>query len=380
MKKVFPILAISIFSSMLGVGIIAPLLPLYAESLGASGIWLGVIFAAFSISRALLMPIVGHISDRKGRRIFICLGLFVYAAISLGYIWASRVSELTLVRLMHGAASAMIVPIAQAYIGELSPEGEEGTWMGYFNAAFLTGYGFGPLLGGVLTDYFSMEAAFSTMGGLNLLAFLLVFSLLPEVRHQEKRSEKPKPSLLKMKESGVIKGLVSFRLMYDLGMGAFMAFLPLFGAGLGLSPARIGAVLAIYLLLMSTSQLFSGRIADVFNRKRLVILGSLVGPTFIALVPTMQHFWQLLALCIFGAIGGALSLPAASALTVDEGKKYGMGSAMGILNMAQSIGMAMGPLIGGLIADLMNINSVFYFGAGVGLFGTGLFIWFTRRL
>jgi len=163
-------------------------------------------------------------------------------------------------------------------------------------------------------------------------------------------------------------------------MGAFMAFLPLFGAGLGLSPARIGAVLAIYLLLMSTSQLFSGRIADVFNRKRLVILGSLVGPTFIALVPTMQHFWQLLALCIFGAIGGALSLPAASALTVDEGKKYGMGSAMGILNMAQSIGMAMGPLIGGLIADLMNINSVFYFGAGVGLFGTGLFIWFTRRL
>ena len=363
---------------MLGVGIIAPLLPLYAESLGASGIWLGVIFAAFSISRAFLTPIVGNVSDRKGRKIFICTGLFVYAAISLGYIWASRVSELTLVRLMHGAASAMIIPIAQAYIGELSPEGEEGTWMGYFNAAFLTGYGFGPLIGGVLTDYFSMEAAFSTMGGLNLLAFLLAFSLLPEVRHQKKRSENPKPSFLKMRESGVIKGLVSFRLVYDLGMGAFMTFLPLFGAGLGLSPARIGAVLAIYFLLMSTSQLFSGRIADVFNRRGLVILGSLVGLAFIALIPSMQNFWQLIALCIFGSVGGALSLPAASALTVDEGKKYGMGATMGVFNMASGIGMALGPLIGGLIADLVNMNSVFYFGAGVGLLGTGLFIWFTR--
>jgi MFS family permease len=211
MKKVFPILAISIFSSMLGMGIIAPLLPLYAESLGASEIWIGVIFAAFSISRALSMPIVGHISDRKGRRIFICTGLFVYAAISLGYIWASRVSELTFVRLMHGFASAMVIPIAQAYIGELSPQGKEGVWMGYFNAAYITGYGFGPLLGGVLTDYFSMEVAFSTMGGLNLLAFLLAFSLLPEVHQQKKRSENPKPSFLKMRESGVIKGLVSSR-------------------------------------------------------------------------------------------------------------------------------------------------------------------------
>jgi MFS family permease len=52
-KRVFPILALSIFASMLGVGIIVPLLPLYAENLGATGIWMGIIFASFSISRAI---------------------------------------------------------------------------------------------------------------------------------------------------------------------------------------------------------------------------------------------------------------------------------------------------------------------------------------
>ncbi|TET86633.1 MAG: MFS transporter [Dehalococcoidia bacterium] len=381
MKRVFPILAIAVFSSTLGVGIIAPLLPLYAESLGASGIWIGVIFAGFAISRALFMPLVGHISDRKGRRMFICTGLFVYAVISLGYIWASQVSELTFIRLMHGLASAMVVPIAQAYIGELSPKGEEGTWMGYFNAAFIAGFGFGPLMGGVLTDYFSMETAFYAMGVLNLLAFLLAFFLLPEVRRRKESDKVPQPPLPRMRESGIIKGLFSFRTAQSFGMGAFMTFFPLFAASSldpGLSFGQIGAVLAIYLLLISIASLFSGRIADVFNRKGLVILGSLVSLSFLALIPTMQNFWQLVGLCIFGAVGGALSLPAASALTVEEGKKYGMGSAMAVFTMAMSIGMAVGPITGGLIADLMNIDSVFYFGAGMGLLGIGLFIWFTR--
>ena len=173
-KNAFPILALSIFSSMLGVGIVAPLLPLYAENLGATGIWIGIIFASFSISRTIIMPIVGWLSDRRGRKLFLCIGLLSYAIVSLGYIWADSVSQLTLVRLINGATAGMILPIAQAYVGDISPEGEEGKWMGYFNAAFFTGFGFGPLLGGVLTDHFGMNVAFSTMGGLNLLAFLIV--------------------------------------------------------------------------------------------------------------------------------------------------------------------------------------------------------------
>ena len=100
-KKVFPILALSIFSSMLGVGIIAPLLPLYAENLGANGVWLGIIFAGFSVSRAIFMPIIGRLSDRYGRKSFLVAGLFAYSVTSLGYIWAGDVYQLTLVRLIQ---------------------------------------------------------------------------------------------------------------------------------------------------------------------------------------------------------------------------------------------------------------------------------------
>ena len=378
-KQIFPILALSVFSSMLGVGIIAPLLPLYAENMGATGIWLGIIFAGFSISRAILMPIIGRLSDRNGRKLFICTGLLIYAIVSLGFIWADNVSQLTLVRLIQGAAAGMIIPIAQAYIGDISPEGEEGKWMGYFQAAFFTGFGFGPLMGGALTDHFGMTVAFSTMGGLNLVAFLVATLFLPEIRRKE-TSTSPHPSFKEMSTSGMVKGLFSFRLSFSFGRGAFSCFLPIFAAiYIGLSPTLIGVLLAVNILLMALLQVYSGNIADRFNRRALVILGSLINLAFLALIPLMYSFWQLLGVCVLGGLGGAISMPAASALIVDEGRKFGMGSTIAIITLAMSIGMAIGPLLGGVITDFVSINSVFYFAAGMGLIGTSLFIWFTKN-
>jgi len=377
-KKIFPILALCVFSSMLGVGIIAPLLPLYADSMGATGIWLGIIFAGFSISRAIVLPFIGRLSDRSGRKLFICTGLFIYAVISLGYIWADTISQLTLVRLVHGAAAGMIIPVAQAYVGDISPEGEEGKWMGFFQTAFLAGFGFGPLMGGVLTEHFGMSTAFYTMGGLNLLAFLAATLFLPEIR-QRKMVTNPRLSLRKMGISGMVQGLFSFRLSFALGRGAFSCFLPIFAAlYIGLSPSFIGILLASNILLMAVLQVYSGSIADRFNRRALVILGSLVNLTYLVLIPLAGNFWQLLGLSILGGLGGAISLPAASALMVDEGRKFGMGSTIAIITMAMSIGMAAGPLLGGVVADFVNINSVFYFAAAMGLAGTSLFIWLTK--
>ena len=377
-RKVFPILALSVFSSMLGVGIVAPLLPLYAKDLGATGIWIGVIFASFSISRTIFMPITGWLSDRWGRKLFLIIGLLSFSIVSLGYIWAESVSQLILVRLINGATAGMILPIAQSYVGDVSPEGEEGTWMGYFNAAFFTGFGFGPLIGGVLTDHFGMNIAFYAMGGLNLLALMTVILFLPEAK-QRKTSASFQLSLKEMSTSDMVRGLFSFRVAFSLGRGTFATFLPIFASiYIGLSTTLIGVLLAVNILLMSFLQVYGGRIADRLNRKALVVIGGLTNLAFMALIPLGSNFWQLLGICALGSLGGAIAMPAASALVVEEGRRFGMGSTMTMFAMAFSIGMAIGPLLGGVLADIANINSVFYFGASMSLVGTGLFIWFTR--
>ena len=72
---------------------------------------------------------------------------------------------------------------------------------------------------------------------------------------------------------------------------------------------------------------------------------------------------------------GAVSLPATSALAVEEGRDMGMGSVMGIFDMAMSVGLTSGPLMGGLLMDSLGLESIFIFGGGIGFMAVGLFVW-----
>lgn len=377
-KKVFPILALAIFSSLLGGGIVLPLLPLYAESMGASGIWIGLIFAAFPISNIIATPIFSRLSDRGGRKPFLAVGLFSYAVISFGFIWADTIFQLVGVRFIQGIAGGMILPIALAYIGDTSPEGEEGKWMGYANAAFFSGFGVGPLMGGVLAEHLGMGAAFVAMGSLNLLAFFIVLFFLPGTIHKKLAADHS-VSFWKINTNRTINGLLSFRIAFSLGRGVLITFLPIFATVfLSLSPTHIGTLLAVTILLQALLGIPSGRIADRFSRRMLVVIGSVFGFVYLSLIPWANSFWQLLGLTVFGSIGGAISLAAASAMVVEEGRKVGMGSTIALFSMAFSIGLAVGPIMSGAIADLVGVSAVFYFGAAILLVGTYLFTWLTR--
>lgn len=377
-KRVFPILALCVFSSTLGIGIVSPLLPLYVKDMGATGIWLGIIVASYFVSNSIAVPIAGRLSDRTGRKYFLAVGLLAYSIISLGYLWADTVTELALVRLLHGVAGAVTIPIAMAYIGDLSPEGEEGKWMGWAQAAFFSGFGFGPLIGGVVTEQFSMAASFIIMSSLNMLAFFIALFFLPEAS-REKTAEEVHLSFKEMGRSSVVKGIFSARLSQALGRGGISTFLPIFASMIGLSISLIGILITINILSVTLFLPLGGQLADRFSRRNLIILGSVIFVLLLAVIPLTNSFGQLLTVLFIQGLGGAISMPATSALTVEEGRTYGMGSTMSMLFLSMSIGMAIGPLISGAVADYFSVSSVFYLAAGMGAIGIGLFSWFTRQ-
>ena len=378
-KKVFPVLALCTFSSMLGVGIILPILPLYADQLGATGIWIGVIIGGYSISRVIFMPFIGRLSDRRGRKLFISTGLLISSLISIAYIFSDNIPQLIAIRLVHGAAAGMISPLTRAWVGDIAPRGEEGKWMGYFNAAFITGLATGPLLGGVITDYYSMDVAFAAMGGMSLMAFLATTFFLHESR-QRKEKDQAELSFRKMSGSGLFRGLFLYRTMFELTAGGFMAFFPIYcGVHLGVSTTLIGVLLAASFYLLSLLQILSGRIADRFDRRRLLIMGSLINIALLTMIPLASTFWYLLGLIIIRSIGGSIAIPAESALTIEEGRRFGMGSTMAALALGASLGAGTGPILSGLFYDLSGIQSVFYFMGGAGLLGVILFFWYSRQ-
>jgi DHA1 family multidrug resistance protein-like MFS transporter len=362
-NKIFPVLGLSIFSSMVGIGIIAPLLPIYAESLGATGVWIGVIFAGYAISRTILLPFAGRFSDRRGRKQVIAIGLFSFALTSFAYAFANSVATLLVIRLLQGVAACLVQPISQAYIGDIAPEGEEGKWMGFFNATFLIGWGCGPLIGGVMAEYMGIASAFYAMGGLNLLAFLGVSIFLPEITRRKKGMDE-EYSFKKIMSSKVSWGLFSFQVGDAAHRGIVQTFIPVFaGLTIGLSSSLIGTILSVLVLGAGLVQIFSGRLADRFNKRFIVITGSLGILISMLVVPQAVGFWSLILLLSIAIIGDATALPSASALVIEEGRKFGMGMSMAMFNMGLGVGMSVGPILAGLAADLLGIESAFYFTA-----------------
>ncbi len=369
--KIFSVLFFSIFTAMLGLGIIIPILPVYAETLGASGFWLGAIFAGFSISRSGFMPLIGRLSDRRGRKRFIASGLFVYALSSAGYIYAESALFLFFVRVVQGACSAMIVPIAMAYIGDICPKNREGTYMGYFTVSLLLGFGCGPLIGGFIQDFFSIDAAFLVMGCLCGLSFLFVLLYLPLSSSESISTKTELPSFRSMFASRQIKGIICYRFVSSFARASVFVFLPLFASrNIKLGGFEIGLIISSSILLTTFLQIPFGRLADYVDRRFMIVSGNILYSCSILLFPLTDSFMEVLMVNLLLGLFGAVSLPACTAVVVEEGKKYGMGSTMAIFNVAMSLGLGVGPLLSGIIYDILSLETIFYFSALLGISGT----------
>jgi MFS family permease len=201
--------------------------------------------------------VIGNLSDRWGRKGFLLAGLLVYAAVGLLFPQATSVVNLIAIRALHGIGSAMIVPVAMAYVSGMAPPGQEGRYMGMLNIAIFAGIGGGPLLGGVFTDLWGMAAAFYAMAALSLTALLLVLFQMPVLERQEEGMPAPvlHRALASMLRRRRTRGLLLARLSTMLIMVPTMAFLPLLmHQWFNASGRQIGTVIACRTLVNALLQ------------------------------------------------------------------------------------------------------------------------------
>jgi MFS family permease len=381
-NKPFIVVWLALFISIAGIGMVSPLLPVFAQDMGASGIWLGLAFSGFAFSQVPLMPVAGRLSDRFGKKLFIWLGLLIYAIAAVGYVWSPGYQELVFFRVFSGVGAAMVIPIAFAYIGELAPRGQEGRYMGLFTIAFLAGFGIGPVLGGTVHDSFGMDAAFASMGVLATAGLLIVLLFLPASRPSSRamQSNKPASSFRSMLRDETMRGLITFQLVFGLSYGSVLAFLGIFMTTvMGASVAHVGIVLSARSIQNGMLSYPFGWLADRVSRVVLVNIGMIAMSTGIFFIPWTRDFAMLLGLFMVMATFESVALPAAEAITVEKGRSLGMGSVMGVFNMAMSLGMIVGSVIGGLIQGSIGIGWVFRFAAVLGLVGVVVFNVFMRR-
>ena len=380
-KRIFATLFFSIFATVTGVGIVIPLLPIYAHELGAGGLYIGMIFGSFSLARTFFLPYFGRLSDRKGRKPLIVPALLAYAGISLGFIVFKDINAMIALRFLQGIASAMLMPIIQAYIGDITPPGNEGFTMGLFNMSMFSGLSIGPFLGGVIHDHFSLQTSFACMGLLALIGFFLSLLLLPPT-HSEKylSSGKSPVEWKKLIAERDIASIFIFRFSHILCIGIIWAFLPLYAKiKYNASSSTIGILIMLGVLVSGALHVPMGYLADKIKKRWMVASGGLIVAGAIFAFEWVPHLTGLIWACIFFGVGGGIAVPALMAIGVQKGSETdSMGSVMAILTLAHSLGMLCGSLIGGLMMDVFELKAAFPLGAAVMTLTVALFLFSTR--
>ena len=376
-KGVFVTLFFAIFTTVTGVGIVVPLLPVYANDLGATGIYVGLIFGSFSISRTFLLPVFGRLSDKKGRKPFIVAGLFAYTLISIAFVFSENVETLIILRFIQGAASAMIMPVVQAYVGEITPAGQEGYSMGLFNLSMFLSLSLGPLMGGFIKDIFSLDAAFICMGILSGIGLLLSLFLLPPVsmEHAGNTNKQIVPWSNLLKDKTIIS-ISLFRYAYVACIGVIWCFLPVFAdTEFGLSGSLTGILVMLGVFVSGLLQIPMGWTADRINKNFMIITGGIISTIGMILPYWSSSFADLVvAVTLFG-IGGGISMPAIMAYAVIKGdEKKAMGSVMSIMTVAHSLGMLTGSMAAGLAMDFLSLRLAFPCGTFIMVAGTFTFL------
>ena len=378
-KKIFGTLFFSLLATITGVGIVVPLLPVYARHEGASGLYIGLIFGAFSISRTILLPLFGRLSDRKGRRPFILIGLVSYALVSVAFIFFNKVPHLIIIRFFQGIASAMIMPVIQAYVGDITPAGREGFVMGLFNMSLFFGLSLGPVAGGVINDHFSLQAAFVAMGILALIGAALSYWLLPSTKDEAAfRKGRPPLAWRAIIADRVILGLFSFRLVYTASIGVIWGFVPVLAdTALALSSSQIGILVMLGVLVSGVIQTPAGYLADRLSRKAMVLSGGVVAGGAVLSFQWAHSYPEMLAASVVFGLGGGIAMPALMAVAVLKGHQTdSMGTVMAVLTVAHSLGMLIGALLAGMMMDWFHLRYAFSMGFWFLLAGLGAFCFF----
>lgn len=353
LKKVLPILFMIMFLVMVGFGIIIPVLPFYAEELGASPTELGLLMAVYSLMQFFFSPMWGRISDRIGRKPVIVTGILGLAVSYFLLAFSTEVWMLFVARIVGGILSAANMPTVMAYVADITTEDDRGKGMGVVGAATGLGFIFGPAIGGVFTNI-SLHAPFYIAGILSFITLFFVMFVLKESLTEAKKAE----SRTRQKQSfgdavrGPFATLYFLQLFITLSLAGLEATFAYYGAAkAGLDAVNLGYIFMIMGLASAAVQGNMGKWTKKFGEGQIIKAGISLSILGFGLILFIQNFiTAAIFLAIFG-VGNGVIRPSVSSLLTKK-SKYGHGRVTGYLSSFDSLGRIIGPVLGGFLFSI----------------------------
>ncbi|HVB26139.1 MAG TPA: MFS transporter [Ktedonobacteraceae bacterium] len=367
------LMAFTIFIDMAGFALILPLLPFWAEHLGANATQVGLILTIYALAQFIFTPILGKLSDRYGRKPIIAVSLLIEAA-SFALTALAWSLPILLIARFIGGIGASNIGSAQAVVSDVTPPEGRARGMGMIGAAIGLGFVVGPAVGGVLAT-FGATLPFRIAMGVALANALLVIRFLPETskRRGAKASNASHSNLLfagwhYVLKSGVLARLIAVNLLFTVAFTAMEAVFPLFAQKtFGWTATQNGYIFTYvgFIIVIMQGGLI-GRLVKRFGERSLAIAGMLMlAVGLLMLAFSFNLALLLIALGILSAGDGAVT-PTISTLLSFASPEDAQGETLGTAQGIAGLGRVIGPLIAG---------SLFQFsGAGMPFLAGGIII------
>lgn len=374
-KKEMYILSFSRFFEDFGAGMMVALIPLYIARLNSVYfqdvpvvVKVGIVMSVFGAVIALSQPLLGVLTDYLGKRKpLILFGLAGFAVISFLYARINLFESLIVLRIIEGLLVGAALPSLMGMLSDLSLPNTKGRVIGMHSTIRGIAFGSGPLFGGAVAMQYGYTAGFYLCAVLGTLSLLLVSLFVKETHNgcQNKTTSKLSKNIL------IISGAV-FIMM--IGTMIAVALLPEFEGRLGASQFSLGIMISVFMLARLLFQIPVGTISDAFGKRKIAVLGLVVSSVLIISLGYVSSINELIFIRILQGIAAAAVNTPLIALAAEMADASNIGHSMGYIMSANAGGMAIGPLVGGLLAGYVSFVTPFYFCAFLMLFSAVL-IW-----
>ena len=362
-----------------GSGLLTPVLPLYARSLGFSIEAWGLLVTVYAASTFIFEWVWGALSDRVDRRAFIAAGLLSGAALTYLYTLEAFTPLLYALQFVRGATFIMVGPAVKAMVSDLN-SGGIGLSMGLYSSVRRLGSVIGPIVGTLIAEAWSFESALHVYAAVYLVGALMT-AAIPKADTLHVQGEDA--GILEDAKAlfGIRRILVLFTVPVVVYMGRTVigSFLPIYALEIvGMSTVGVGALLSVGNVAgLLTTPVF-GWLSDRHGKASVALACFLLSTAAMFGISLAGSPLQLTLSLVFFTMCFSPLTPLLLAMLADVTPGGLLGTSMGIYSTFENLGIVLTPPIYSLIWTSYAPSAIFVFGALTQILGI-LLLLTTRR-
>jgi MFS family permease len=342
------ILYLTIFLTATGLGTASFLLPVYATSLGAGYVDLGLMGALRNVVYTAMTLTVGYLLDRFERiRIYVGF-MFIGVAVVALFGVMTQVPMLIVWSSLLGLVSAAFWVTASTLTADISPPERLSQSMGRYNLSWILGFVIGPTAGGYISGAYGFQALFLCLSALIVASIAVILRKIKPVITLRNRSTSMGFSLAPLRElTMAYLTLIPFTCI----LGIYMAIMPGYLKLVGLAPAVVGLLLTMTNGVRGIGFFNSERFISWGSRRSLSLASLLLSAGMIIFSYASSTLEYAFPLILYGSAAGIIT-PLMLNYIAKRCSKENLGAAMGLHEGVYGVGMCLGPMVGGTIAEI----------------------------